>query len=72
MTDTTLLDQVLQLPEAERRALIAAVAESLDQEELSPAVRAILDERLADLDSDPDAGRPWVGVRRDLLVPHLP
>lgn len=72
MTDTTLLDQVLQLPEAERRALIAAVAESLDQEELSPAVRAILDERVADLDSDPDAGRPWVDVRRDLLVPHLP
>ena len=29
--------------------------------------RAILDERLADLDANPDAGRPWEEVRTELL-----
>lgn len=33
--------------------------------------RAILDERLADLEANPDAGRPWEEVRADLLkTPH--
>lgn len=29
--------------------------------------REILDERLADLEANPDAGRPWEEVRADLL-----
>ena len=29
--------------------------------------RAILDERLADLEANPDAGRPWEAVRAELL-----
>ncbi len=29
--------------------------------------REILDERLADLDANPDAGRPWEEVKADLL-----
>ena len=29
--------------------------------------RQILDERLADLEADPDAGRPWEEVRADLF-----
>ncbi len=29
--------------------------------------REILDERLADLDANPDAGRPWEEVKGDLL-----
>lgn len=29
--------------------------------------REILDERLADLDANPDAGRPWEAVKADLL-----
>ena len=30
--------------------------------------REILHERLADLDANPDAGRPWEDVERDLLA----
>lgn len=29
--------------------------------------REILDERLADLDANPDAGRPWEDVKADIL-----
>ncbi len=29
--------------------------------------REILDERLADVDANPDAGRPWEEVKADLL-----
>lgn len=29
--------------------------------------REILDERLADLEANPDAGRPWADVKADLL-----
>jgi len=31
--------------------------------------REILDERLADLEADPEASRPWDAVRADLLKP---
>jgi putative addiction module component (TIGR02574 family) len=69
---TKLLEQVQHLPVEERIELAEAiwdtVAEDANAEELpvSAAHRAELDRRLADLEADPEAGRPWQEVRERL------
>ena len=69
---TKLLEQVQHLPVEERIELAEAiwdtVAEDANAEELpvSSAHRAELDRRLADLEADPEAGRPWQEVRERL------
>ena len=58
MTRAQLKEEALKLPEEERRDLLEALHESLSlREELPAWQRAILDERLEDLERHPDA---WV------------
>lgn len=52
--DQALLERVLQLDADERRELVTAVQESLDDEEPTPEVAALIDERIAETDANPD------------------
>ena len=49
------------------QALWDRIAAKEDQVPVPNWHREILDERLADLQSNPDAGRPWEEVKADLL-----
>lgn len=53
MVDQGLLEQVLRLDESGRRAVRAAIDESLDDEYVSPEIAAIIDERIAQADANP-------------------
>jgi putative addiction module component (TIGR02574 family) len=65
-----LLAEARKLSVAERIELAEAiwdtVAEEADAIPLSDELRAELDRRLADMESDPDAGSPWEEVRARL------
>lgn len=69
---TKLLDQARRLPVEERIELAGAIWDSLaedagsDDLPVSAAHRAELDRRLADLEANPDEGRPWDEVRERL------
>ena len=68
MVDATLKAQAASLPVEDRLELIAALWESLSADEVSvdDEERALLDERLAALESRPELGRNWDEVERDL------
>jgi putative addiction module component (TIGR02574 family) len=63
-----LLAEVMKLSPSERLELIAAVWDTLsgDDVPITPDERAILDERLADLEANPDAHSPWSEVKARL------
>lgn len=54
----SLLDQALQLDEPARRELIAALQRSLQADPVAPDVAAIIDQRIAQADEDPDDSVP--------------
>jgi putative addiction module component (TIGR02574 family) len=61
------LEEILNLPIEERLELVASIwasiADGPELMELSAAERGMLDERLDDLDKNPDAGSPWPEVK---------
>ena len=72
MVEPSLLEQVLQLPAADRRELMGEISDSLAAEEpLSAELQALLDERLADVAANPSAHRPWDEVKRDIFGKYL-
>lgn len=68
MMDQALRDRVRQLTPEDRLELISELWESLDTDDLpvTDGDRELLDQRLAALRADPDAGRSWETVRADL------
>lgn len=54
MVDHALLEQVLGLGESERIELRAAIDQSLDHGPISSEIAAIIDQRLANADANPD------------------
>ena len=54
MVDHALLEQVLRLDESTRRELRAVIDDSLDDGYVSPEIAAIIDQRIADADANPD------------------
>lgn len=66
----SLARQALKLSPPDRLHLIEQLWDSLVAEdalyELTETQRAELDARLADLEKNPDAGRPWREVRGDI------
>ena len=54
MVDHALLEQVLGLDEAARRELRAVIDDSLDDGFVSPEIAAIIDQRIAEADANPD------------------
>ena len=62
---------VLELTIDERIQLVAEIWDSIAEHpevvEVSPEVRALLDERLAAYRKDPDAGSPWLEVKERIL-----
>jgi putative addiction module component (TIGR02574 family) len=61
MTKAEIQERALELPAAERQELVEALWSSLEQEAASVPVwqRTLIDERLEQLESDPDPGMPW-------------
>lgn len=68
MVDQTLRDRVRQLTPADRLELISELWESLDTDDIAVTVGEceLLDQRLAALQADPDAGRSRDDVKADL------
>ena len=68
MIDQALIAKVVSLSTEERLELIGAVWDSLNHDELpvSEAERALLDARLADMESNPDDQSPWQDVKSRL------
>ena len=66
------LSELLQLPVEERLKLVEAlwdsIAEFPEALELSAAQKQELDRRLADYESDPEAGVPWAELKQRLLA----
>lgn len=54
MVDPTLLEQVMRLDEPARRELRDALDDSLDDGYVSPETAAIIDQRIAEADANPD------------------
>jgi putative addiction module component (TIGR02574 family) len=69
---TKLLEEVQHLPVRERIELAEAIWETVaedagpEQVPVSAAHRAELDRRLAELEANPETGRPWEEVRERL------
>jgi putative addiction module component (TIGR02574 family) len=61
------------LPIPERLQLVEDIWDSIAQDAtvetllLSEEEQALLDERLADLEAHPEAGRPWPEVRQEII-----
>lgn len=68
MVDQALRDRVSRLSQADRLELIGQLWQSIEVDELevTQAERDLLDDRLADLRNDPDAGRSWGEVEAEL------
>jgi putative addiction module component (TIGR02574 family) len=68
MVDQALRDRVRQLTPTDRLDLISELWESLetDQLDVTAAERELVDARLADLQENPDAGRPWEHIEAEL------
>ena len=64
------LDDLKKLTVPERLQIVEALWDSIAEESSALPVTAeqaaILDERLAEMESDPDSGRPWEEFRRTL------
>ncbi len=73
MIDESLMEKIVSLKPADRLELIGAVWDSLSPNDLpvTQAERALLDARLADMESNPDDQSPWpeVKTRLDRLLP---
>ena len=73
MIDQSLLTQVISLSPEERLELIGAVWDSLSPNDLpvSEAERALLDDRLADMERNPNDQSSWpeVKARLERLLP---
>lgn len=54
MVDQALLEQVMRLDESTRRELRDAIDDSLDDGYVSPEIAAIIDQRIAEADANPD------------------
>jgi hypothetical protein len=54
MVDQALLVRALQLDESARRELISVLQDSLDDGEVPPELAAVIDQRIAEADADPD------------------
>ena len=67
-----LLAEALKLSPSDRLELIGALWDTLSEEDLpvTPEERALLDERLADLEQNPDAQSPWSEVKARLEQRH--
>ena len=63
-----LLAEALKLGPGDRLQLIEALWDTLSEEDIPVTLeeRALLDERLADLEQDPDAQSPWSEVKARL------
>ncbi len=70
MTRDDIRRTVLELPAEERRELVEVLWQSLesDPEPLPAWQRRLLDDRLADLEADPDEGEPWDVVEKRIWV----
>ena len=68
MIDESLMARVIRLSAADRLELIGAVWDTLPHAELpvTDAEKALLDARLADMDSNPDDESPWSEVKTRL------
>ena len=68
MVDPVLVEQATSLSVDERLELIGAVWDSIDHatRPVSPAVAALIEERVADAKAQPLDGKPWDEVRRSL------
>ena len=68
MIDESLMAKVVSLNPADRLELISAVWDSLSPNDLPITAdeRALLDERLADMESNPDDQTPWPEVKNRL------
>ena len=63
-----LLDEACRLPIEERLELLDALWNTLSPEDLpvTPEERALLDARMADMESNPNDQRPWSEVKARL------
>jgi putative addiction module component (TIGR02574 family) len=63
-----ILEEALKLGPGDRLELIGALWDTLSESDvpLAPEERALLDSRLADLESNPDDQSPWEEVRARL------
>jgi putative addiction module component (TIGR02574 family) len=67
------LEELLELPPAERVEIALALWDSLDEAEvdtllpLTDEQKVELDRRVAERERDPESAIPWDQVRRDLL-----
>lgn len=68
MIDESLLTKVTSLSPADRLELIGAVWDTLSPDDVpvTDAERAMLDARLADMESNPDDQSPWPEVKARL------
>jgi putative addiction module component (TIGR02574 family) len=68
MINEPLMEQIVRLKPTERLELISAVWESLSPHDLpmTEAERALLDARLADMESNPNDQSSWDDVKRRL------
>jgi putative addiction module component (TIGR02574 family) len=66
--NTDLLAEALRLSTSDRLQLIEALWDTLSEADVPVTVeeQALLDERLADLEQNPDAQSPWADVRARL------
>ncbi len=73
MIDESLMEKIVSLKPADRLELIGVVWDSLSANDLpvTDAERALLDARLADMESNPDDQSPWsdVKTRLERLLP---
>ena len=68
MVDPALLEQAMNSSIEERLAIIGELWDSIDHatRPVSPAVAALIDERVADAEANPLDGRPWEDVEQTL------
>jgi putative addiction module component (TIGR02574 family) len=68
MIDESLLAEITSLSPADRLELVGAVWDTLSPDDLpvTEAERALLDARLADMESSPDDQSPWPEVKARL------
>ncbi len=68
MVDPVLVEQATRLSVDERLELIGAVWDSIDHSTrpVSPAVAALIEERVAEAQANPLDGRPWSEIRQSL------
>ena len=73
MASTPLLKQILELPPEQRLQLVEDIWDSIATDAdgetypVSEADKALIDERLADLEANPGVGAPWPEVRARIV-----